>query len=1011
MKNITYISASAGSGKTTEIVKRLVNAIKDEGVRPSEIIMTTFTRAAAQEMRERAKKGLLEADMIEKANEMGAAMIGTIHSVCLSFLQKYWYLAGISPETQEMDENDFKFYVDMSLFELIEENDMQDFEEWRKELNITHFDGKKTGPYISYWRDWLRTMVDKARYYHIEDLKESRERSVEAIEDTWSKIQFNQEEYDRCRKAYIDALMALPLTKQNKIEARTQSRINDICAYEPLTAKELVKISLYKTINEDIFKQLNTAISRAQFSQAKKEAAIRIVNKLFAILEQWQDRYTEYKKSHRMLDFNDMELYFCQLLDCPEVQEELKRYKLVLVDEFQDCNPLQIGMFQCLSDFIERSIWVGDPKQAIYGFRGTDSEWVQEVSELIRTGENNCACGKPLESSYRSRPDLVTFVNDEFQPIFSQHPFNMLDDEIELKAAREEHLGNLDVTQTWTLYGQTETWNQCLAKYIRELIASGRNVEPKNEPVRPVRYGDIAILTRENRTASAIAEALQQWDIPAFVPETEDSNPVAIEKALLMALAQYKLSWENRPHLRADLLHLLKDIPTEALLNDYFGSVKLDEKGKCQRDSIRAWKEKDGMIQIIEQIADQYYAKGLYDTLTTYVDRLRLYDVVRKWDHAEARQSNINAVLQLAQGFDTHCEVLGIDKPTYADFTQYIKKAQSKTELDLSSNSVKVLTMHKSKGLEWPIVIYFSKASNNEKNLFCGIREQRIEGNRYWLRVFPTIGSDKSEGKLMCSLLSDSEYLKTAREREDAEEKRLRYVSFTRARDLLVTVDFADGEFNDVPVHEDVPKYQLIDTAKMQKDGSELDYLVSPSKNAAGKRDIQTDTVEAKRIRLALPEEEQVKRMDIIGSCIHNIYAAYNRADGSAAVDMAAGIISSYKLSDVIKAEEVIAAIESLYGYLETKYGEPTSVAHEVPFSIKRENGQLLRGEIDLLWHTPDGVVLVDYKNTKKEEANPEHYAGQMAAYREAIEASGLALKGIVLFYATLGKIINLTIH
>ena len=87
MKNITYISASAGSGKTTRIIEELVSALKS--IRPSEVMMTTFTRAAAQEMQERAKKELLKLGEINKANEMGAATIGTIHSVCLRFIQKY----------------------------------------------------------------------------------------------------------------------------------------------------------------------------------------------------------------------------------------------------------------------------------------------------------------------------------------------------------------------------------------------------------------------------------------------------------------------------------------------------------------------------------------------------------------------------------------------------------------------------------------------------------------------------------------------------------------------------------------------------------------------------------------------------------------------------------------------------------------------------------------------------------------------------------------------------------
>ena len=149
--------------------------------------------------------------------------------------------------------------------------------------------------------------------------------------------------------------------------------------------------------------------------------------------------------------------------------------------------------------------------------------------------------------------------------------------------------------------------------------------------------------------------------------------------------------------------------------------------------------------------------------------------------------------------------------------------------------------------------------------------------------------------------------------------------------------------------------------------------------------------------------------MSTIGTCIHNIYAACNPTmDDAQATEMGQKIIESVKLSEILNANEVITVVRSLYDYLTTQYGVPTSVEHEVPFSFVRENGQLLRGETDLLWHTGDGVVLVDYKNIQGEEANPEHYASQMEAYREVLKSAGLKCKGIILFYATLGQIIEL---
>ena len=208
MKNITYISAGAGSGKTTRIIKKLVDAIKDNEnpCRPSEIMMTTYTRAAAQEMQERAKKKLLELHMPDKANEMGAATIGTIHSVCLRFIQKYWYLIGISPDCQQMDENDFNSYVDQSLFDQVSKEDMILLEKWRKTLDWKKKEGENTKPYVDFWREWLRTMVNKVRYYHIDDLKQSRKKSIEEITAVFASYAYSAAEYTRCKEDYVNSI-------------------------------------------------------------------------------------------------------------------------------------------------------------------------------------------------------------------------------------------------------------------------------------------------------------------------------------------------------------------------------------------------------------------------------------------------------------------------------------------------------------------------------------------------------------------------------------------------------------------------------------------------------------------------------------------------------------------------------------------------------------------------------------------------------------------------------------
>ena len=1009
MQNITYISAGAGSGKTTRIIEELVNAIKD-GARPSEIMMTTFTRAAAQEMQERAKKKLLESGMSDKANEMGAATIGTIHSVCLRFIQKYWYLVGLSPDSQQMDENDFNSYVDLSLFRQVKEEEMQEFEKWRKILDWKKNDGESTKPYVAFWRDWLRTMVNKVRYYHIDDLKQSRKKSVEEINTVFVSHAFNRKEYDKCKQDLIDALLT-KTKKDGSLQKSASDRLEYLKTYDPVDCNGKVEIKELKGI-EDVFQEWVLAASKVVFIDSRKDATINMVEKLFDILIEWREEYQRYKHTRKMLDFNDMEVYFSQLLEKDEVKAEISNYKLVLVDEFQDCNPMQIDIFKRISDLVPRSIWVGDPKQAIYGFRGTDTALVKEVSDQIVAGENGCLRAS-LATSYRSRKELVEYVNNEFLPIFRNEPFTLPEGEIVLKVGRSYAIENPPCAQqSWTVKKKNNSIDfTTLAHNIRGLVESGHTyVEPKGQSKRLAQYGDIAILVRKNSTVAKITKVLRDFGVPFFATDDNDKNAQPIERNLLMALAQYKLTPKYRPHLRADILHLLKSVPTQELLDDYFAhvSVALDKDNKRQYNGRDDWKKDDDLIQRIDQIITGCYVNGLYDTLATLVDRLRIYDLVAMWGDSEIRRSNISRTLRLAEDFDHHCEILNISDPTFAQYSEYMAEAQAKAGLDLNSPSVKVLTMHKSKGLEWPIVIYydgdndFAEDEKIAEREFFSIREQRNDDDTYWLRVFPCI----TDNSTAYQYLYDEDYFNESKQRVEADETRLRYVAFTRARDILITVS-VDKEGESYTPDSTSQTYTLIDTDKTQQEGSDLTYLVNPSRSGITSDLKPSDPIKVNRIQIL--EKKDDVRMSTIGTCIHNIYAACNPTmDDSQATEMGQRIIESVKLSEILNANEVIKVVRTLYDYLTTQYGVPTSVEHEVPFSFVRENGQLLRGEIDLLWHTCDGVVLVDYKNIQGEEANPEHYASQMEAYREVIESVGLKCKGIVLFYATLGQIIEL---
>lgn len=1052
MKKVLYISAGAGSGKTTELVNRLVDVLKNhQDIKPSEIMMTTFSRAAANELRERTRAGLLKEDLVKQASELDAASIGTIHSICLGFLQKYWYLVkeGISPEPKQLEENDFKSFADKSINQIVSESDIWQFEQWRKELGITK--GMFHEEDNTYWRDLLKTMVEKVHYYGIKNMPDSCNKSKDEIRNCFSRHQFDQTHYDSLVDDYL-AANATNVNKDGTLKKNAQDRQNNIKNYDPLTDGPdnfpSSGAGCIKEINDKIVAYLKSSFS---FTKAKEDILCEITNKLFELLILWKDEFDKFKKTHQLLDYNDMELYFQELLTYNEVQEEISnRYKLIMVDEYQDCNSIQVDIFDTLSDLIAgnspldySSIWVGDPKQAIYGFRGSDTELTKSVGDAIRENETKGVSGfktEPLDKSYRSRPGLVAFANDIFVPIFTGKSFGMDKSEVELGCGRTDpsEMEGQAVSLRWNLTNKEDE----LAARIKQMVESRKYKIEEDKIVRELQYKDIAILTRDNYSIDGIANSMRQIGIPVCAPESKSFSRTEIQ--LLLALLQYAKELKYRRHLRLDIIHLLKNESTTDLLNDYIGYIdgrieeKVNKDGRKEYIYPEDWRDDDQLIKLVEKISKECYAKNMHDTLATFVDRLHLMDVVNRWGDAEIRKENISNFLKRATKYDNHCDQmeLGDDGMKFSKFVQYLIDTPDAAALDLDRDAVKVITLHKSKGLGWPVVILYDLDNNvltTEKiaeREFVGVREQK-EDKGYWLRVFPPMG--KMLNKPVSQELSNEPYFISSRERLLKEESRLFYVGFTRARDLLVfatnngNTQWMDEILNigkltsksiiDKTVEveytpDEIPscekkKYTEIDTSALEFNKEETQHLINPSKMPYCDVNYNVECLELSGAAFEVNKDNE--RMSTVGTCIHNIYAAYNdNSKEEDSVEMAQNIITAYGLQDVIDAKKVINAIKLLYKELKNRFGDPKSIGHEVPFALAMENDQLLHGEIDLLWKTEKGVVLVDFKNIENETPNPEHYFAQMSAYEKAISGAGLNCISIVLYYANHGKMVVL---
>ena len=182
MKNIQYISASAGSGKTYRLTEDLANGIQSGEITPEKVILTTFTVKAAEEFKERAKEKLYERGLHEEASRLDQALIGTVHSIANSLINKYWYLLGMSPSLKVMSDEDVSFYKSQSLSSLASRDELNFLKDFAEDFEIKYdYNSGKYGINYDFWTDVLSRVVEFAETYQLDDFSKSLEYSLSLV--------------------------------------------------------------------------------------------------------------------------------------------------------------------------------------------------------------------------------------------------------------------------------------------------------------------------------------------------------------------------------------------------------------------------------------------------------------------------------------------------------------------------------------------------------------------------------------------------------------------------------------------------------------------------------------------------------------------------------------------------------------------------------------------------------------------------------------------------------------
>jgi ATP-dependent exoDNAse (exonuclease V) beta subunit len=1030
--HVRFISAGAGSGKTYRLTQELERALVEDGIDAGRVVGTTFTVKAAAELRGRVRERLIQSGRVALAEQTGQALIGTVHSVCERLLKRFAFELGLSPELSVASLEDCSGFFNEALDAVLSPKRVRDMHGLARVLGIED------------WRKDVKALADCVRGNDLETatIAALGRRCADEVlayfpaprEGDWD---------EKLLAAVHDALEGIDAAHDTtkKTAGYVQTLLRAIYDLRRPPCPWRVWIKLTKA---DAAKKSDAAAAAvreaagvfARHSRFQSDIR-RYIESAYAISADALERFQHIKKERGLIDFTDMEQLTLHALDEPSVRARLAtELELLLVDEFQDTNPMQLAIFMKLAELSAKVIFVGDVKQAIYAFRGCDPELVfATLAALVQRG----GASDVLEHSWRSRPALVEYVNAVFGQAFADV---LKPAEIALVPKRREETGEPAVI-TWLMEGNGKAQDDALARAIADFVASGyRVVDPETQEMRAVRWGDIAVLAVSNDNVEGIAKALRAVQVPI---KMSLKGLLAVPEVCLATACLRRLNDRSDTLATAEIVALADCAEPEVWLADRLAWL---ERG----DESYAWNEDaHPIVAKLKALRQEIGTQSPVEIVARVLNYVGLREAVTAWGpnaiKAAQRQRNLDALLGLAVEYERHCDSQHL-AATLTGLLFWLENPHS-PELDIqpvvtTGDAVHVLTYHKAKGLEWPVVVATDLHFPRGTRLW-GVR---VDGNgepfdlrrplanrviRYW----PPIFGSTTKGIPVLDAMRESAVGRECAARSDGESRRLAYVGLTRARDALVLAlprrpcppggwmeSFAgdylvptgpasadDGGAGDrltlpngtaVPTRiftldgdakgaEPVPFTPRRLPARAPRAAS-LRERVSPSHAPAMPDAAIAETAElGDRIRIFGSD------MRLIGTALHAVIAAElvnpDRAD---ALERTQALLAGYRAETYLRAEDALGAARRFRDWIEQRF-EPKRVLAEYPIVHRLSDGRVVSGWIDVLVETEHGCVVVDHKSSPRPRSEWHHelceYAGQLDAYRQALEAGGRSVE------------------
>ncbi len=759
------VSASAGSGKTTVMIEKIIRLITS-GVGVDEILAVTFTKKAAAQMKEKLANALIKAindgdtplskrtALKKQLPLISGADISTIHSYCAKLIRTHFYAADIDSGFRVIggDDADGRALKNAALDELLEEGYEAQDEEfthllsvyWRKKKDAalrkiiltTYSSLRDRADYREYLAnnacgyaeedfngvcaELLRAFQEKCKYYY--ELVEDENAYFASTLDGAPKQRALCDELLSWLWQYAGLTDYFAATKVEKPELTRKSVTQKDSAEKRAHIERLA--FLKDRIVEMQKKEFSTLLTREEelrnFLISGKTASA-----LASYLLRFDEKYTALKREKGVLDYNDLEHVALSLLKNPDIAEETqKKYRYVFVDEYQDVNPVQEEIIARLS--LENLFLVGDVKQSIYGFRGSRSKYFVETQKRFeKAGEKEDSHSLYMRNNFRSEDKVLDAVNGLFSRIMTKQngeiayfPDSVMQKgglyapesgAVKIYFTPKPEKGKSLPRGVYSVMQHAEGEEKealpqakYLAQVIQDELKYGLLDNPKTGERRPVRYSDIAILSRKNGgdISKEVAE-LSALGLPVTATSSVNVCEFSEVKALMDILSLLDNEEQDIPLCSALLSGMGKctaDDLAEIRLAYRSGSFRFAckqyarEKQDGLADKLRAFYEYFHTLRTQSSVlsAGEVLAKILADT------QMEAGLLSRK--NGTACLKRIRRFIEEASAFDGY---------SVCEFLEHLKNLDYKIEYSENGgeDSIKVLTMHASKGLEFPIVL------------------------------------------------------------------------------------------------------------------------------------------------------------------------------------------------------------------------------------------------------------------------------------------------------------------